>query len=182
MKTKELIRLLQKEDPEGNLDVCADNIDISDVYRLEAYYDGSQQILIRNEKGQIIGGRYNRTGYKIKLSLLPFTHLVWDNKDINYSDLSPSDQKFFKENHDSIKQASKDCDYELELDCFIKFIKKKADISNELIKEFFDKNLSPYDVISDDIPIIGESYVTRRMKQWERQIEVKSGNIYINKV
>lgn len=46
MKTKELIELLQKADPDGNTDVTIGNAPISYVDRLPAYYDGRLQRII----------------------------------------------------------------------------------------------------------------------------------------
>lgn len=46
MKTKELIELLQKADPDGSTDVTIDNAPISYVDRLPAYYDGRLQRII----------------------------------------------------------------------------------------------------------------------------------------
>lgn len=46
MKTKELIELLQKIDPDGTTDVCIANAPITYVDRLPAYYDGRLQRII----------------------------------------------------------------------------------------------------------------------------------------
>ena len=73
MKTKELIRQLQDADPSGEIEVCVGNVDIHFVERLEAYYDGTLQVLTRDEtrKGyKIVGGKYKRTGSKINLHTL----------------------------------------------------------------------------------------------------------------
>lgn len=182
MKTKELIRLLQKEDPSGELEACVGNVDISWVCTEPAYYDGPQQVLTRNEKGKKIGGKYCRSGHKVQIYLWKFSELIWDYKDavIDYSDLDEERQKSYKENHDKIRDAANNLNYELELENFTKWAKEKGklliDDDNdgiaEVAKEFFDKNITPYDSIPDDIPIIMESYISRRQKQWDRQLEV----------
>lgn len=182
MKSKELIRLLQKEDPSGEVEVCVGNVDISWVGSVPAYYDGPQQVLNRNEKGKKIGGKYCRSGNKVQIHLWAFSELIWDYKDavIDYSELDEERQKSYKENHEKIRDAAKNCDYKLELENFTKWAKEKAklliddddDGIVEVAKDFFDANITPYDRIPDDIPIIMESYVSRRHKQWDREFEV----------
>jgi hypothetical protein len=182
MKTKDLIALLQKADPTGEINVCVGNVDISWAGREPAYYDGPSQVIIKNEKGRPIGGKYHRKGDKVQIHLWPFSTLIWDYKDIviDYSELDEERQISFKENHDKIRTAAKNLDYELELENFMKWIKDKAktvfdndeDEMSRVAKEFFDKNITPYDKISDDIPIIGESYITRRQIQWDRELNL----------
>ncbi len=46
------------------------------------------------------------------------------------------------------------------------------DLIEEQSRIFFSENMSPNDPIPSDIPINGESYVSRRNIQWERQIDV----------
>lgn len=67
MKSKELIALLQKEDPDGDTDVCTGISPVVEVYRSPAYYDGSLERLIRDEQGKIISAKIVRTGDKIVL-------------------------------------------------------------------------------------------------------------------
>jgi hypothetical protein len=56
MKTKELIELLQRADPDGNIDVTIGNAPISYVDRLPAYYDGRlQRILYDTDNVPIVG-------------------------------------------------------------------------------------------------------------------------------
>lgn len=46
MKTRELIELLQKADPDGNTEVTIGNSQISYIDRLPAYYDGKMQKIL----------------------------------------------------------------------------------------------------------------------------------------
>jgi hypothetical protein len=107
--------------------------------------------------------------------------LIWDHTDlpIDYSELHSDRQKDYKENHDKVRKAAKDCDYKLELENFTKWVLDKAlvlldnkDSATYHATKFFDKNLTPYDKIPTDIPIIGESYNSRRWKQWDQQLSV----------
>jgi hypothetical protein len=181
MKTKQVIALLQKADPEGELEVCCGNVDISYIGRDPAYWDGTLQVLVRNEKGRVIGGKYKREGHKVQIHLLPFSTLLWDNEKavMDYSELDEGRQKEYKENHENIRKAAMACDHELEFEHFSKHIKERAlklmddegDLDN-VIKDFFTENISPYDKIPDDIPFIGLSYLDRRDIQWNREINV----------
>lgn len=67
MKTKELIRQLQKADPTGELECCIYNEDIECVIPNLAYYDGPLQILHRNEQGDFTGATITTRGTKINL-------------------------------------------------------------------------------------------------------------------
>jgi hypothetical protein len=182
MKTKDVIAMLQKEDPSGEIDVCVGNVDISFISREAAYYDGSQQVLIRNESGRAIGGKYKRQGDKVQIHLLPFSTLLWDKTEINidYSELGEIRGKEYKDNHDKIKAAALALDCELELEYFTKHIKERAEKLgddeendlNDIIKDFFMANITPKEKFPDDIPFIGLSYIDRRNIQWGREVSV----------
>lgn len=78
MKTKELIRLLQEADPTGEEEVCVNNEDILDVGTEPAYWDGTLQILERDEKlspyYNVVGATFKREGCKVSI----FTHGIRD--------------------------------------------------------------------------------------------------------
>jgi hypothetical protein len=184
MKTKDLIRKLQEEDPSGEEHVCVGNVDIGFISKEPAYYDGAAQVILYNEKGEIVGGKYKRSGNKIQVHLRRFSDLIWDRKEgfmVDYSELSSDRQEAYKENHQKIVKSSKDLDYEIELEYFVKHIKERAekimdDDEHEVAdvaKAFYDANLNPYIPIPDDIPIIGESWLSRKSIQWGREIKVE---------
>jgi hypothetical protein len=83
MKTKELIRLLQEEDPSGEEEVCVGNEDIYVVEKKEAYWDGCLQVLKHDEsKGEyysIVGGEFRSKGYKISIRTVPLDNVVMDH-------------------------------------------------------------------------------------------------------
>ncbi len=85
MKTKDLIRLLQEADPKGETEVCVDNADIYFVERLEAYWDGRLQVLIRNpDKApyyNVEGVRFLSRGEKVRLNLLSFEDVLLNDPD-----------------------------------------------------------------------------------------------------
>jgi hypothetical protein len=181
MKTKDLIKKLQEEDPTGEEHVVVDNLDISFISKEPAYYDGAAQMIIRDEKRHAISGKYLRNGHKIQIHTIDFNTLLWDHKDftMDYSELDPERQKSYRENHDKVRDAAKNFDYQMAVkdfeDWFVEKASKLVDAYDDMrgaAKAFFDANLTPYDKIPADIPIIGESYVSRRKIQWDREIDV----------
>jgi D-aminopeptidase len=73
MKTKELIRQLQEGDPTGDQEVSVGNTDIHFVSVEPAYYDGCQEVLVRDEKEKcynIIGARVVSEGDKVVIHTL----------------------------------------------------------------------------------------------------------------
>lgn len=79
MKTKELIYLLQQEDPSGEFECCIDNKDIHYVARMPAYYDGRLEVLKRDVNGKIIGVKITGSGMKIKIHSFSIEDLLFDN-------------------------------------------------------------------------------------------------------
>lgn len=90
MKTKELIALLQKEDPSGELECCVDNSPIMFISRLPAYYDGILRKLILDENDSVSGIKFISSGFKIKLQLYDYDDLIADDPDavIDFSECS----------------------------------------------------------------------------------------------
>lgn len=183
MKTKELIAMLQKEDPTGEEHVCVHNVDIRWVSNEPAYYDGAQQIFIKDEKGRVIGGKYHRSGRKIQIHTTKFSDLLWDRHEefvIDYSELGQDRQESYKKDHEEIIKKAKELDLELEIEYFVKHIKERAekitdcaeyDVT-EIAKEFYMQNFNPYMDFPADIPWTGNSYVDRRNIQWGRIVDV----------
>ena len=81
MKTKELIRQLQEIDPSGELECCISNHDILFVERIGAFYDGPLEILVRDTRGEVVGGILRRIGEKIRIHVLDLAGAVsdWDS-------------------------------------------------------------------------------------------------------
>lgn len=86
MKTKTLIKVLQKLDPSGELEVCIGNKDIVEIKVLPANYDGRLEILQRHEveEGYNISGIEMRSkGQKVSIEPYGLEYYVFDH----YSDL-----------------------------------------------------------------------------------------------
>jgi len=77
MKTKELIRQLQEQDPTGEAECCINNQDIHFVEALPAYYDGALEVLTRDlaKTGyyNIIGGKFIRDQNVTKVAIHPMS-------------------------------------------------------------------------------------------------------------
>jgi len=83
MKTKELIRQLQEVDPSGELDCCIETTsDIYFVERLPAYYDGIQELLVRDPKIKdhydVVGGIFTGDGVKVCIRSYSIEDALWD--------------------------------------------------------------------------------------------------------
>lgn len=86
MKTAELIRLLQKADPSGELPVCIDNVSPYVVDVEPAYYDGCMQMLIEDPSLKpyysIVGVKYISRGLKVQIKPLDVESAILDNPDL----------------------------------------------------------------------------------------------------
>lgn len=188
MKTKELIRRLQEEDPSGEIEVCVGNVDIHFVERMPAYYDGSLQVLIRNKNTKyynIVGGKYVRSGDKVNIHTLSITDAISnacsvDSKfEVDYSELSEDRAKATKKAHDDLREWHRKLNIAHEQEYFLRWVKQEAakvtadtDEVDGVGLRFFDKNVSPDDPLPEGGIPLGHSYVTTREMQWDQKFEV----------
>jgi len=185
MKTKDVIKRLQEVDPSGELDVSVGNIDIHFIDVEPGYYDGIQQVLIRDETCRyynIVGGKFNSSQNKVVIHTHAISDFLFENPDgyVDYSGLPEYNKQSYKESLDKVREFSRDSSYKLELEYFQKHIRQRAaELSSELddidyyAKKFFDENLKYTDKIPEDIPFLGDSYVGRRNKQWMREVKIE---------
>ena len=86
MKTKEVIKRLQKADPSGELECCVEGEDIYDIDNWPAYYDGRLQVLIRDpnikEYYNVMGAKYVSTGNKIVITPLSIEDAIFEDPEI----------------------------------------------------------------------------------------------------
>lgn len=195
MKTSELIRRLQKEDPSGEAHVVVGNVDIFCIEMLPAYYDGAAQELIRDPAKSpyynISGGKYKRSGEKLQIHTMSISDALFDNANlpIDYSELSPDRQVTVKQAHDQLRKFVGDINNKLEYDTFKEWVKDKASKLMEDLEDldgiswqFFENNMSSDTPIPKDIS--EGSYNSRRKEQWNRElvVELKEGFLSIRKV
>ena len=188
MKSKELIRLLQKEDPTGETEVSVGNHDIFSIHTEPAYYDGKLQLLIRDPKlapyYDVVGARYVSSGYKIVITSMSVTDVLWDNPDakIEY----PAGCERYKAQDDAARKASRDVKLKIEMDAFYCWAKEKAAAirPEEEIRSsanyFYEKNLSPEDPVKDLPPVYDEknkcfwqaNWNDRRAAWWDDNVTI----------
>lgn len=112
MKNKELIALLQQEDPE--LEVCVGSRDIYFIERLPAYYDGCLQRLIIDERKKpnysIAGVKIMVSGDKLTLHTVSVEDVVYSHPDypVDLSDLEEHAPVQFKDWTARIKEWRKE--------------------------------------------------------------------------
>ena len=98
MKTKELIRLLQLEDPSGELECCVGNKDIYFISEEFGGYDGCNEVLIRDSTKSgynVIGAKINSTDNKIQIHTSSIEDILIDKPElpIEYSKYSEKHYK-----------------------------------------------------------------------------------------
>jgi hypothetical protein len=122
MKVKELIKLLQEEDPTGELEVAIDNQDIHYIDVVEAYWDGRLERVIKDSaiKGyNVIGGKVLSSGKKLRIHTIGIEDVICNDPDVDidlsdlehnmptsYKDWSEKIVKFRQEIKDIIKQVN----------------------------------------------------------------------------
>lgn len=80
MKTKDLIKQLQEIDPEGEMDVCINNEDISYIIANPSYYDGRlQKVTKRGDYGVPEETTITTQGWKINLTPLDLSDKYIDS-------------------------------------------------------------------------------------------------------
>jgi hypothetical protein len=176
MKTKELIKLLQEEDPTGETDVCVGNLPITYVCIEPAYYDGRLQRILDNNKGE-----YVSAGSKVVINYTSFSDIVIDNQEfeIDYSALGDHSKDKTKEHHEELRQWSKKLDLKMLSEAFVKWAKTKASILSEDIEEvgymasnFLISNLDKIDFNNIGKVEIGQSFSSTREKYWDSKFEI----------
>lgn len=177
MKSKELIRILKEIDPTGETEVCVGNVDIDCIVDMPAYWDGSLQVLQRDEKNNIIGAKYVRTGEKLQIYPLSISDAIDGRYEfkVDYSELNPERAEATRKAHGDLREWHERLQIELELNNFTEWAKSKLNVEEDLehihgcIKDFFNQHVSPKDPIK--IPL-GQSYVSTRKLQWEQKYQV----------
>ena len=198
MKTKELIRQLQKADPSGEAECCVNNIDIHFVSNEPAYWDGTLEVLQRDESNKyynIIGAKYVAYGTKVVIRPLSIADAIFEDPKlpVDYSNCGSGERASrCREANDRRRKEALDVRKENEIMMFIDWVNNKAleiceapgDLSI-LAKAFFDDNLHHDDPMPEDIASMKKietrgtevytvipSYRSRRHYQWNREISL----------
>jgi hypothetical protein len=194
MKTKTLIKLLQENDPSGELECCIENADILDVWREPAYYDGCLQVLIRDEENKVIEGKIIGTGTKVIVYSQSISDVLLDYPDfkISYDEgMSDFKKKQYEASYAKERQEKIDISNDVECGFFQTYWQKREpQLDKDSIKDFYNKNMRFDDSMPEDIAhrqvkktYSGEEYDVilswneRRSLQWDRELEVVDGEI-----
>ncbi len=189
MKVKELIRLLQEQDPES--EACVHNADIECIYAATAYWDGRLQVLERDAEGHVIGGKYTSKGWKVNICPSSITDQIWGDPEfkVDYSELGGSADRY-KESDEKTRQASRDVILKVEMDAFYRWAKKKSEEIRDSDGDirhaadfFFEKNLHVGDPLPElpkqkHVDSTGKEYECwpsvndRREHGWNQKIEI----------
>jgi len=207
MKTKELIRQLQENDPSGELECCVANADIHFVSKYPAYWDGCLQVLSRDSKNKcynIVGAKYISNGIKVVIFPLSISDAIFDNEDLPVEyDMEGEKLKRYETLVEGFRQETKKICDAVVCESFIEYLKIRItpygkDITDEEIAKaaeaFFENNLSHKDKMPPDIMdkkvtdsygnIAYASHNDKRIDQWNREIELDfiDGKLKIKKV
>lgn len=205
MKTKELIKLLQKEDPSGEAECCVGNADVYYIESLPAYYDGCQQVLVRdpnNKYYNVIGAKFISQGTKIDIRTLSISDAIFNNVDLPIEyDADYSKRHYEKWVEEQRKQAI-DIKNDVERGTFTEYCKKRFAKEDEMFDyteiepaaiKFYDENMTYKDAMPEELKnkkkkdkkgnTYYPSWRDRRFEQWDSEItmEVIDGKISFKK-
>lgn len=183
MKTKELIQLLQEEDPSGEIDVVVGNQAISFIENLPYFYDGrKQEVHLKN--GDIYKLSYANSGSKIKIHTYDFDTIVYDREgkiEVDCSALPEYNRDKTIERYKKIAEASKRHRQEMELEDFCKWVIclarerfgeiNEEELKGEAVKMFINEKMSHNDPFPADSNMY-DSYCQRRETQWAGMFDV----------
>ena len=185
MKTKELIRRLQEQDPSGEHEVCVDNMDIVSVYAEPAYWDGRLQVLERDEDGKIIGARYETEGFKITIEARSISEILFDCPEfpVCYDKLRPDQIEDYKKYDQDIIDHGERITYETNLSFFTDWAREQCD------KIGFDdptiNGMSPQfalhhkDKIFPEFNMCEKSILDQLHEHWEKCVKVTVNNGFL---
>lgn len=200
MKTRELIEMLQKEDPSGEMECTIGNAPVSNVYRNPGYWDGCLQKFEKDEKGRISAGMFCSGETKVCLRSLSIWDMVASYTDMPVKYDGEYAEKHYKESIEKWRAQMKDMHIDLEKGDFVRYMKKRLVEHEELdfegtgddvddigmaAAEFYDNNMSPNDPMPEDLLKMREkrdgheiipSWHERRCLQWDREINAVSEN------
>lgn len=127
MTTTELIAHLHEADPDGTSEVSVGNVPVTFVTKEPGYYDGRQQVFIRDDRGQIAGAKYNRDRPKIVIHSLSITERLWDDPDmpVDYSGLSPAQAEQRRAYHDRVRQAVREVEFSIVRDEYVAWVRDR---------------------------------------------------------
>jgi hypothetical protein len=173
MKTKDLIKILQESDPSGELQVCIDNKDIHYIIGVPAYYDGCAEVLIHDDKDNLIGAKYISDGTKIQIKPLSIQDAIFNEEELTVEYETQYARNHYEKHVEKYREQAIDIKEKAECSLFLEYLKNKLGDFDVLIAEkFYFNNLSYTDTL-DGCLNYNESWRDRRFKQWEKNITIE---------
>lgn len=195
MKTKDLIEALQEADPTGEEEVSVGNADIFYVAPDPAYWDGCQEVLLRDPSKRnynVVGAKYRCNGTKIVIHTLSVEGAIENNPhmQVDFSELEgnyPSGYQRYTELVEEWRKSTIEIRMSVEREHFCQWVhrqlglKSYSDEIDKKAKEFFAAHLSWEDPMPKHLNEYKEdgkggkylpSWNDRREMQWSEDIEV----------
>lgn len=144
MKTKDLIKLLQEEDPSGETEVVIDDgRDIFYLDTLPGYWDGNYTTLIRDSSKKpyydIIGAKYRSDGTKIKIKGMSWEDVLENDPDFSIEVIDIGVYKKMQKEVDKYREEIKEINEK-----FKKKFKFKIDIEENIVQNKEEYKLLNY--------------------------------------
>lgn len=179
MKTFELIKQLQEQDPEGQSDVVVGGNPVTFVQNLPGYYDGRFLRLIY-ENGKLVGAKYCAKDRKVNIYTWDLDSALLDNPDlpVDCSEATHYESSVQKMRLDNIGILDK-----IERDAFKEFVVTVSTVSGNVfngLQSSFDYQINYwYDTLGiswrdplPKYPDYGLSVHDRRLNGWKERFEV----------
>lgn len=202
MKTKDVIAMLQKEDPSGELECCVGNADIFTIEKMPGYWDGCLQVLVRDPSKKpyydIVGGKFIGGCTKVNIRTLSIFDAVGNDPKFKVEYDSDSTKKKYEERIENERKGMDEIQEDIEKNMFVNYWKNRLSnmIENigleqdrvDILKiavEFYDKCLSHKNKFPEDLPKtvkqkhgdreydVYPSYYDKRHMQWDRELVFK---------
>lgn len=178
MKNKTLQQYLAQFDDDA--EVSVGNHDIHYVGIEEAYYDGKQEVLIRDENKQcynIIGAKYRCKNYKVVIHPLSIKDAIENDPDmpVDFSEIEeymPSSLQYYQDLVQKWRETIIKIYHDLDESHFIKYLNNRlnADVSEDA-KLFYNQNFSWRDKIPTSIKTDYEKQNKGTIDSWHNRLE-----------
>lgn len=190
MTTKELIAKLQELDPDGDTHVCVDNVDIYSVACVEAYWDGTQQIIIHDEAAKpyysATGVKFNDKGLKIVIQTLSWQDVLLDVPDAKFEYTSPQVKERWEPHVEAKRTKTIDMLNSITHEHFVRYAKNRfPEISSDISLAFAKNNFAHDDKLPKaelrPFESNGKTYTAwesineRRERMWDSTVKLQDG-------
>ena len=174
MKTKDLIALLEKTDPTGELECNVNGSDIYFAERLPGYYDGYYEVLIHDPAKKpyysVAGAKLTTEGEKVRIRTLSAKDaLETDPKmPIEVAHHNPTTKAKLESMVAKWRKEEIDIKNEMESEHFAEYIEETHKVHQPLSYIFYNQHMSWDDPLPKDILKGGGSWNDRRKMYYER--------------